>query len=103
MKKAVATIQDKILCIALIKHLGSKYSLLRRELANAYALVDNKYPTNLTNALRVLNVYIGPVIPKDKDNQNPCSLNKLMVEIEPQWLEALERYRMESYVMGVIP
>jgi hypothetical protein len=50
-----------------------------------------------------LNVYIGPVIPKDKDNQNPCSLNKLMVEIEPQWLEALERYRMESYVMGVIP
>ena len=61
-KRATAIIRDKVLATALIKRSGTKYTTLRKDLANAYALGDDKYPTDLTIALGVLNAYIGHLI-----------------------------------------
>ena len=52
MKRATAVIRDKVLATALIKPSGTKYATLRRDLANAYALGDDKYPSN-TSPLRL--------------------------------------------------
>lgn len=72
-KRATATVRDKVLATSLIKRSGPKYATLRRDLANAYALGNDKYPSDLTNALGILNAYIGPTKEKEKDRNDQSS------------------------------
>ena len=51
-------IGDKVLATALINCSGTKYATLRKDLANAFALGDDKYPSGLTIALGILNAYV---------------------------------------------
>ena len=69
-KRATAIIRDKVLATALIKHSDTKYATLRKDLANAFALGDDKYPSDLTIALGVLNAYIGPANERDRTDRN---------------------------------
>lgn len=69
-KRATATMRDRVLATALIKRSGTRYATLRRDLANTYALGDNKYPSNLTNALGILNAYIGPVKDRERNRDD---------------------------------
>ena len=72
-KRATAVIRAKFLATALIKRSGTRYAILRRDLENAYVLSDDKYPSDLTIALGILNAYIGPAKErerKDRTNQN---------------------------------
>ena len=66
-KKATRLIRDRILATAFIKHSGNKFAPLRRELANAYALGDDRYPSDPFTALGVLNAYVAPApAPREK-------------------------------------
>jgi hypothetical protein len=65
-KRATAIIRDKVLATALIKRSGTKYTTHRKDLANAYALGDDKYPIDLTIALGILNAYIGPAKERER-------------------------------------
>ena len=69
-KRATATVRDKVLATSLIKRSGPKYAVLRRDLANAYALGDDKYPSDLTSALGILNAYIGPTKEKERERND---------------------------------
>jgi len=73
-KRATAIIRDKVLATALIKRSGAKYATLRKDLANAYALGDDKYPSDLAITLGVLNVYIGPAKEKQRDRNSRTQL-----------------------------
>jgi len=47
-KKAIATICIKVLATAFIKRSGNRYSALKRELTNSFALGNDRYPTDST-------------------------------------------------------
>jgi len=66
VKKETAVIRDKVLATALIKRSGTKYATLRKDLANAFALGDDKYPCDLTTALGILNAYVGPANERER-------------------------------------
>ena len=50
-KKAIATICIKVLATAFIKRSGNRYSALKRELTNSFALGNDRYPTDPTFTL----------------------------------------------------
>ena len=70
-KKAIATVRDKVIGTAFIKRSGAKYLPLRKELANAYALGNNHYPTDLTAAIGVLNTYQAPSVSATPNPNRP--------------------------------
>ena len=74
-KRATAIIRDKVLATALIKRSGTKYATLRKDLANAYALGDDKYPSDLTITLSNLNAYIGPAKESQRDQNSRTQLH----------------------------
>lgn len=68
-KRETAAIRDKVLATSLIKRSGPKYATLRKDLANAFALGDDKYPSDLTLALGILNAYVGPATEKERTHR----------------------------------
>jgi len=70
-KKAIATVRDKVIGTSIIKRSGAKYLPLRKELANAYALSNDNYPTDLTAAIRVLNTYQAPSVSATPNPNRP--------------------------------
>ena len=60
IKQEMRMQREKIIAVSLIKRSGKRFGTLRDELANAFALGDDKYPKDPTSALGVLNTYVRP-------------------------------------------
>jgi hypothetical protein len=70
VKQELRIQRDRIIAVSLIKRSGKRFGTLRDELANAFALGEDKYPKDPTSALGVLNTYVRPGGGSGNDHRN---------------------------------